>query len=145
MGIRETWKRYDKGWQGTLMYIALGFLIAIIFNSGLGLVFGTDTPIVAVFSNSMVPTFEKGDMIIVKGTDSPEIGDVIVFDSPGYNYPIIHRIIDINENGMLTKGDHNPVKDPWTISQENVHGKAILKLPYLGWVKVGLFEGLGLV
>lgn len=57
--------------------------------------------------------FWKGDVMLLRGVpeDRLEVGDVVVFQS-GKQYPIIHRIVAIDEeNGNLlftTKGDHNP-------------------------------------
>lgn len=142
----------------TLVYIFLGFAIAYILNVGLGLALATDTPVVAIFSESMVPTFQKGDMIFVQGTEGGitgfltganenfelEEGDIIVFDAPFYKYPIIHRIKEIEDGKIKTKGDNNAVSDPWETTKEKVHGKAVLRIPYLGWVKVGVFQALNL-
>jgi len=125
----------DSGLE-TVLYIVIGFVIAYAFNMGLGLALSTETPVVSVFSESMVPTLQKGDLIVVKGSESFEVGDIIVFDVSQYGYPIIHRIIDIDSGEISTKGDHNSVKDPWKIKEENIHGKAILKVPILGWVKI---------
>jgi len=90
---REVWDKHTQGWFGTIIYIILGFLIAFAANAALGLAFHTDTPVVAVFSDSMVPTYYKGDMIFVTGSGGIKVGDIVVYDSPVYRYPIIHRVI----------------------------------------------------
>lgn len=157
---KSVWEKYTEGPFGTIIYIFLGFLIAYLLNVGLGFALGTDTPVVAVFSESMVPTLQKGDMIIVQGTtggitgmiigtdkeEELEEGDIIIFDVPSYKYPLIHRILDIDEEDkkITTKGDNNMYNDPWKTGKEDVHGKAILRIPYLGWVKVAAFQFLGL-
>jgi len=135
--IRETWNKHTKGWTGAVIYVVLGFAIALLFNNVI-LAYGlnTDTLVVAVFSNSMTPTFFKGDMIVVQGVEDIAIGDVIIFDAPGKNYPIIHRVYEITGDLILTKGDNNNNVDPWKITIEQVHGKAVFKIPVLGWVKI---------
>jgi signal peptidase I len=81
--------------------------------------------------------FNKGDLMFVRGVDSYEVGDVIVF-AANRNYPLIHRIVEVGE-GYSTLGDHNRgvsgdfEKD---ISFERVHGKAFLRIPYVGWLKL---------
>ncbi len=55
--------------------------------------------------------FKKGDIIFVWGRFKPKIGDIIIFETNPESSaprPIIHRIVDINEQGIIqTKGDHN--------------------------------------
>ena len=94
--------------------------------------------------------FRKGDIIIVWGRFTPKIGDIVIF-KPGSGSsaprPIIHRIIDINEDGSYqTKGDHNEQQltssnnfyntDETNIKPNQIIGKAIIKVPYLGWIKI---------
>ncbi|MBI4015616.1 MAG: signal peptidase I [Candidatus Aenigmarchaeota archaeon] len=151
MNLREFWAKVNErnSLFGTGFYIVLGFAIAIGVNWGLGFALHTDTPVVAVFSNSMVPEFSKGDMVIVSSPSGLSIGDIVVFDAStgGYRYPIIHRVIAINPDGTYeTKGDANSVQGNFehNIRASQIHGKAIFEIPYLGWVKVGVFEALGL-
>ncbi|MDD5193284.1 MAG: S26 family signal peptidase [Candidatus Nanoarchaeia archaeon] len=102
------------------------------------------------FSNFPIKNgFSKGDIIIVWGRFEPKVGDIIIFrpnKESSAPRPIIHRIIKI-ENGMIqTKGDHNPDQlkssnnyyktDETSIQKEQIIGKAIFKIPYLGWIKI---------
>jgi signal peptidase I len=56
------------------------------------------------------------------------------------SYPIIHRVVDIKKMGeiytFVTKGDHNSAADP-LVDQKYVIGKAVLRIPLLGWIKIG--------
>ena len=144
VGLRKTWDKYTQGWLGSIIYLLLGFIIAYLFNIGLGYALGTDTPVVAVFSDSMVPTFFRGDMIVVYGTRDVEVGDIIVFDVPDRKYPIIHRVNSTNDGIITTKGDHNLYPDPWRTTEDKIHGRAVLKIPLLGWVKILFVEITGL-
>ena len=139
------WEKYEEGPLGTFVYILLGFFIAFAANAVLGYALKTDTPVVAVFSESMVPTYLKGDMIVIQGTQDIKVGDIVVYDSSLYKYPIIHRVIEISSDGISTKGDNNRIADPWTTPLDKVRGKAIFRIPFLGWVKVGAYELLGAV
>jgi len=143
--LGKKWDDLTEGPFGTVIYIILGFLIAVAVQEGLKPILHTDTPVVAVFSESMVPTFEKGDLIFVQGGGEVKTGDIIVFDSSYYKYPIIHRVISTSEEGVRTKGDHNSAADPWVITSDKIKGKTVLRIPYLGWVKVGVYELLKLV
>jgi signal peptidase I len=94
--------------------------------------------------------FNTGDIIILRGIkpQNVEVGDVIVF-SASQAYPIIHRVVEKkSENGAIifaTKGDHNVMQtmDDIEIKQDAVIGKAVFRIPYLGWVKIGFFNLLG--
>mgnify|MGYP001028061780 FL=1 len=90
--------------------------------------------------------FNKGDVIVLKGIEFEEInrGDVIVFQSKGHE-PIIHRVIELREESIGTKGDNNPHQITFEkyISENEIIGKAIFKVPLLGWVKVIFMEVLG--
>lgn len=161
--IAEWWKKTKDTTLGTAIYIIGGFVFAWLAMAGLGFALQTDTPVVAVFSQSMVPSFYKGDMIIVsepgggitgmflgKNKNDYKVGDVVVFDAQSgeYKFPIIHRVIAVNPDGTLeTKGDANSGQGEFehNIPPSAVHGKAIMKIPLLGWIKVGLFEGLKII
>ena len=94
--------------------------------------------------------FAKGDVIIVWGRFTPKIGDIIIFQpSAGSTAPrpIIHRIVKINNDGTYqTKGDHNGQQltatnnmyrtDETNIQQNQIIGKAIIKIPLLGYPKI---------
>lgn len=98
--------------------------------------------------------FRKGDVIIVWGRFTPKIGDIIIFQANAGSqspYPIIHRIVGINEERIIqTKGDHNEKQltknnniyktDETNIQEHQVIGKAIIKIPYLGWPKIWLTD-----
>ena len=94
--------------------------------------------------------FNTGDIMILRGAtaETIKVGDVIVFQSTGRE-PIIHRVIEknINENSVTfrTKGDNNPMSYDFEsqIQEEDVVGKAIFRIPYLGYIKIWFFRILG--
>lgn len=136
----------------TTKYIVIGLVLAVAINQGLGFALGADKPIMAVVSNSMVPAFYRGDLIVVKGLDCQEIevDDIIVYHNQIKQIPIVHRIVEITEDsqdGMtfITKGDNNPHTDQRTgisppVKCEWVKGEVKLIIPKLGLFKVGLIE-----
>lgn len=160
--------KITEGWSGALLYTFLGIVFALIVNQLLTFALSTDLPVVAVVSSSMqhdyadrthyewlensmgysreyvdswsIPTgFLVGDMPIVTGAGEYKVGDVIVYSVPGQKYPIIHRIIKINDDGTYqTKGDNNSLQAPYEFSvhAEQIHGKVIFIVPKLGYIKV---------
>ena len=63
-----------------------------------------------VMSGSMQPTLNVDDNIIVKKADNYKIGDIVTYKD-GTKY-ITHRIVDINNNEITTRGDANTIDDP---------------------------------
>ena len=82
----------------------------------------------------------KGDIVIVSGHGSVELGDVIIFES-SYKYPLIHRLVTTDV--LSTKGDNNvgQLSAEVVIPEEAILGKAIVRVPALGWIKLIFFEG----
>lgn len=82
----------------------------------------------------------KGDIVLVSGRGTRGVGDIIVFRS-SYTYPLIHRLVGIKP--LATKGDHNPgyLPEERDIPEEAVLGKAVMRVPGLGWLKLIFFEG----
>jgi len=130
-----------REWLLDLAYIIFGIFLALAVNQALALALSTDMPVVAVESNSMVPTFYKGDLLVLIGTPPEELkpGDIIVFSPDPGSTPIVHRVIYINPDGTFqTKGDANPHQLPFekSVRPESIHGKVIAIIPFLGWVKI---------
>tara|TARA_Y100000310_G_scaffold326112_1_gene390554 strand:- start:2179 stop:2751 length:573 start_codon:yes stop_codon:yes gene_type:complete len=87
-----------------------------------------------------VDGFNRGDIMVLVGSDEIDVGDVIVFNGNSNN-PIIHRVVVENEESYQTKGDHNRDSSSslgeTDIQEENIVGKAKFRVPYLGWFKIG--------
>lgn len=80
-----------------------------------------------VKSNSMYPTLQKGDFILIKRNYDYKKGDIITYDYES-NYLVTHRIIEKNNNFFITKGDNNNSEDDKFIQLDNIKGKVILIL-----------------
>jgi signal peptidase I len=94
---------------------------------------------------------DKGDIVVVRGVkpEKLKVGDVIVFEAD-QKHPVIHRIVNIEKKGndyiFQTKGDNNNISGyeqfsfEKNISEGSVIGKAVLKVPKLGWLKLAFVE-----
>lgn len=86
--------------------------------------------------------FNKGDIMILYSPENAKLGDVIVYLVPNRPDPIIHRVIKTGEDSgrtlFWTKGDHNCDVGSFEdhIPEERVIGKAVWRVPLLGWVKI---------
>jgi signal peptidase len=77
---------------------------------GLGVVLNNESPVVVVlryqncslqliFSESMSPAFERGDILFLSMFRSSPIvaGEIVVFSIKGRDIPIVHRVLKIHE------------------------------------------------
>ena len=88
--------------------------------------------------------FSKGDVIFVVGAKNIEVGDVIIFHG-GAQHPLIHRLVQTDDD-YATKGDNyktnnNQLSSEKYIPEEQIIGKALFKIPFVGWAKLIFFEG----
>lgn len=83
-----------------------------------------------VISGSMSPAFEVGDLLIYQSVEEYKIGDMVAFRD-GENDLVTHRIVEVNEEYLVTKGDANPVTDD-PIVYTDIYGKVIFIIPKVG-------------
>jgi signal peptidase len=126
--------------------LALGQLLLLIAAGGVFVAIGLLPHLglyrpVTVLSGSMRPTFNPGDLIIVRPEPLPQVrvGQVISYSVPvGAHQVETHRVIRIIKGGpnpvVQTQGDANNWKDPWVAQ---LHGTTAWRLaaviPYAGY------------
>ena len=85
-----------------------------------------------VVSESMYPVLKKGDIVVSKKCLKSEINnnDIIIF----YNGEelIIHRIVEIDNDYYITKGDNNKTFDKEKVHFNDINGKLKLRIPFIG-------------
>jgi len=135
----------------TALLIVLLIFISYGSWSALKIALHTEYPVLVVVSGSMVPTLERGDLIVVRGVNPGEIavGTIIVFHSPrDYETLIVHRVYGLEQKGdevyFRTKGDYNPRPDDWIIPANYVVGVFIARIPYVGVIVMRLREPFGM-
>ncbi len=93
----------------------------------------------AIVSNSMNPTINRGDLVFID-INNHEItkGDIIAFTYG--DKIIVHRVYKVDEKtfAVLTKGDANQNIDPWVVTDENYVGKYVFSIPLLGYPSIFL-------
>lgn len=139
---------------------SIGWVIYLVVLAGL--VWGTpkaltyflhtNYPMASITSGSMWPALKQGDMVFIQGIKSKDeikIGDIIVYKNESLNAGpsfTIHRVVKINEDTIVTKGDANDVQDD-PVGWQEVIGKAVffrgspLRIPYLGNISI-LLNGI---
>jgi signal peptidase len=97
----------------------------------------------AIVSGSMSGTYDRGSLVLadVVPTKDLRVGDVITYLPPagaGPDHLITHRIAWIGRDGTgarsyRTKGDANPVADPWTFRLgAPTQARVRIGIPYAG-------------
>ncbi|MBQ9978602.1 MAG: signal peptidase I [Clostridia bacterium] len=84
-----------------------------------------------VLSGSMEPALSVGDMLVVAPQESYEVEDVVVFQTG--RSAVVHRIISITKEGVITRGDANNTDDE-PIALESIKGKVIIVIPFVGYI-----------
>ncbi len=115
---------------------------AAILSSALGyvglIVLGYEP--MTIVTGSMQETIPVGSLVVSHpvAPDTLEVGDVISFQKPiGAPGLDTHRIVSIKSEGgkrfYQTKGDSNPVVDPWVLSFDAIEAhKMAFHVPYVG-------------
>ena len=96
--------------------------------------------------------FNTGDIMVLYGTKVKDlkVGEVIVYTTNRPD-PIIHRVVKKSESGgivyLQTKGDHNDMSYSFeqNIPESDYIGKAVLRIPLLGYIKIWFVKLVSLV
>ena len=104
-----------------------------------------------ITSGSMTGTYDRGSIVYdrVVPTRELNVGDVITYAPPAGAGPaglVTHRIVAITPQPggarvFRTKGDANPVKDPWTFTLSRpTQARVAFHLPYVGYALAALAD-----
>ena len=129
-----------------LFALVIVMVIAMVFFVVQGKITG-GPPMIAghhmyiVLSGSMSPAFDTGSVIFVEPMEPEDIreGDIITYRGLGDSSLLTtHRVMGIEGSGQdlefITKGDANDVNDPYPIPGENLVGRVVMSVPYLGFL-----------
>lgn len=92
-----------------------------------------------VQSGSMEPAIKTGSIVMTAPSDDYEIGNIISFgEDSKTKTPTTHRIHDMEvvegNPYYITKGDANNAPDREEVSKEEVIGKVLISVPYVGYI-----------
>jgi len=134
-----------------MIFTAVILLLVARFSAVLT---GSAYPLSVVSSDSMRPSLNKGDIVpwIPCSIEKVKVGDVVIYRSV-HGYLMIHRVVDIRNGKLITRGDANNYTDQEgphvpepLIGDENLCGKAImvggkpLKIPLAGYFWLSIKE-----
>ncbi len=101
---------------------------------------GGQTAYVIVSGNSMEPNFHFGDLAIVRQAETYQIGDIVTYHNQELGEPVIHRIIEMNQDRFVLKGDNNSWIDSYQPTQAEIIGKLWIFVPSMGkaieWMRI---------
>ena len=87
-----------------------------------------------VASGSMEPTYEVGDVLVVReahGEELTQVGAVVVAvfgAAVGEEHRYAHRVDEVLDDGAWLRGDNNSERDPQPVTQDQVLGTPRLAL-----------------
>ncbi len=94
-----------------------------------------DYNIYFVRSGSMTPAVNLGDMVIVGPASA--IGGIkpgVIVSYELVKNLITHRVLSIDGNTLITKGDANETPDPRPVQFSQVKSRYLFKIPYVGYL-----------
>ena len=116
-------------------WFVLAFLVLVVATLAF-VYFSPDYNMFMVKGQSMEPTINLGDMVISVPTggflsSKIEPGTIVTYHKG--NSMVTHRVISIEGNNLITKGDavEDPDSQPLPISE--VQGVYLFKIPYVGY------------
>lgn len=113
------------GWMVTV--------ILVLFIAGLAFIhFSPGYSFSLVRSGSMTPTINMGDAIITTpATPNVKPGTIVTYLHDAEL--ITHRVLSVNGDTLVTKGDALEHTDPWPVQITDVKGAFLFRIPYIGF------------
>jgi signal peptidase I len=93
---------------------------------------GGPVTVVSTYGDSMLPTYTASDLVVVTKASDYDVGDIVAYRSDELGAVVLHRIVDVDENGYVTQGDNNDWVDPDRPTEDELLGTARLRIPGAG-------------
>lgn len=134
--------------MGTGGRVGAGLLVGalVVVVAGGGFLVHDGYRVYVVHTSSMVPAYDPGDLVIDRPvTGALQPGEVITFLHSGLSSDVVtHRITDVEDGVIHTKGDANRTADVWDIRPDQVQGVVIGSVPGAGYLLVYLRSPAGI-
>ncbi len=127
-------KTTKKIWN-TIYTLVFIFLVAV---AGLTALSAANIPgnykLLVVQSGSMEPAIKQMSIVVVKPEPIYKVGDVITVTDPSNpKISITHRIVQVENNDYITKGDANKDPDLEKRPKKSVLGRVWFTVPFIGY------------
>jgi signal peptidase I len=135
-------RRFPDAFSNILLVVAMAAIWMLFAPVKLG----GQVFYVLVDGISMLPTFHTGDLAIVRKAPTYQIGEIVTYHDPFSGAFIIHRILGMQHDTFVMKGDNNTWNDPFQPTQAEIIGKLWIFLPKVGlameWVRTPIHLAL---
>ena len=135
----------------TVAYTAPTAIIAVVLLFGAWLLFapaqlGGATRYAVVEGASMEPGLSRGDLVLVRAGTVPARGDVVLYRDPTLGVRVLHRVIRIEGDRFVLKGDANDFVDATRPRTADVVGSYWFSIPRAGaalsWMQAPMHAAL---
>jgi signal peptidase len=109
--------------------IILGLIVAALAF----VFFSPDYSLYIVRSGSMEPAFNVGDVIIAGPLGSDDIKPGVIVTYAMGKTLITHRVLSVDGNTLIIKGDANETPDPNPVLLSQVKSRYLFRIPYVGY------------
>lgn len=117
----------------TILFIVLPIIVLTFLTSRTNLFFNIRSFV--VLSGSMQPALPVGSMVYAIPQTEYQKNDIITFKTKSADN-ITHRIVKINQKNnqttFTTQGDANNTTDQTPVAKEQIIGKVVIYVPYVG-------------
>jgi signal peptidase I len=103
---------------------------------------GGGTSYAVVVGSSMEPRLHRGDLAVVRRSETYGPGDVVLYDSRELGSKVLHRIVRVEGGRFVLQGDNNDFLDPERPTADQIVGKLWVGVPAVGRVTEWLREPL---
>ena len=119
-----------------LFFICIAVIIVLLIASAFPI--PGNYKVMIVQSGSMEPTIKTGAVVVVKPRVEYKVGDIVTFNQEGSSKKTVtHRIVEMREKdgavAFVTKGDANNGIDQREIKKQEILGKMLFDVPYVGY------------
>lgn len=134
----------SAAWTTALVSLLVGLAVLVL----------TGWRLDVVTSPSMEPAIPEGSAVLARPVDgdrleSLEVGDVITFEYPRVDALVMHRIVEVREQGgqrfFTTQGDANAAPDARLVPASDVEAEVRATLPVVGRILSALQPPAGVL
>jgi signal peptidase I len=107
---------------------------------------GGATRYAVVEGASMEPGLSRGDLVLVRAGQTPRVGDVVLYGDPALGVRVLHRVIRVDGDRLVLKGDANEWVDDTQPRSAEVVGAYWFSVPRVGaalsWMQTPMHAAL---
>lgn len=127
-------RKFFKWIEKIILVLLLFILMFVIYSRFIRKDYITkifNTGFLVVITESMEPEIKSGDFIMISDKERYKVGDIVTYVDEE-DMLVTHRIIEMDQNTFIAKGDNNNISDE-RVSTNRILGKVIYKSTILGF------------